>query len=66
MTEEEIREGLDRWFGHADFRPGQYAPIEAVVNGRDAVVITPTATPDVRRDIIAQLKLEGRSSAAGQ
>ena len=42
MTEEEIREGLDRWFGHADFRPGQYAPIEAVVNGRDAVVIMPT------------------------
>ena len=42
MTEAEICEGLDRWFGHADFRPGQYAPIEAVVNGRDAVVIMPT------------------------
>ena len=42
MTAAEIREGLDRWFGHADFRPGQYAPVEAVVNGRDAVVIMPT------------------------
>jgi len=42
MTEAEIHEGLDRWFGHEDFRPGQYAPIEAVVNGRDAVVIMPT------------------------
>ena len=42
MTEAEIREGLDRWFGHDDFRAGQYAPVEAVVNGRDAVVIMPT------------------------
>jgi len=42
MTEEEIREGLDRWFGHEDFRAGQYEPIEAVVNGRDAVVVMPT------------------------
>ena len=42
MTETEIKEGLDRWFGYEDFRAGQYAPIEAVVNGRDAVVIMPT------------------------
>ena len=42
MTEEDIREGLDRWFGYDDFRAGQYAPVEAVVNGRDAVVIMPT------------------------
>ena len=42
MTEAEIHEGLDRWFGYDDFREGQYAPIEAVVNGRDAVVIMPT------------------------
>ena len=42
MTKSEIKEGLDRWFGHEDFRAGQYAPIEAVVNGRDAVVIMPT------------------------
>ncbi len=42
MESEEIREGLDRWFGHDDFRAGQYAPIEAVVNGRDAVVVMPT------------------------
>ena len=37
MTQDEIFAGLDRWFGHDDFRTGQYAPIEAVVNGRDAV-----------------------------
>ena len=42
MTESEIKEGLDRWFGHDDFRPGQYAPVEAVTNGRDAVVVMPT------------------------
>jgi len=42
MTEEEIKEGLSRWYGFDDFRAGQYAPVEAVVNGRDAVVIMPT------------------------
>ena len=42
MTEDEIREGLSRWFGHEDFREGQFAPIEAVTNGRDAVVVMPT------------------------
>ena len=42
LTQEEIFAGLDRWFGHDDFRAGQYAPIEAVVNGRDAVVVMPT------------------------
>lgn len=42
MSEDEIREGLDRWFGHEDFRAGQYAPVEAVTNGRDAVIIMPT------------------------
>ena len=42
MTESEIKEGLDRWFGHDDFRAGQYAPVEAVTNGRDAVVVMPT------------------------
>ena len=42
MTQDEIFAGLDRWFGHDDFRTGQYAPIEAVVNGRDAVVVMPT------------------------
>ncbi len=42
MTVDEITEGLERWFGFADFRAGQLAPIEAVTNGRDAVVIMPT------------------------
>ena len=42
LSEAEIKEGLDRWFGHEDFRAGQYAPIEAVTNGRDAVVVMPT------------------------
>ena len=48
MTGEEIKEGLDRWFGYEDFREGQAAPIEAVVNGRDAVVIMPTGAGKCR------------------
>ncbi len=42
MTEDVIREGLERWFGYADFRPGQFEPVSAVLNGRDAVVVMPT------------------------
>lgn len=42
MTEDEIKDGLSRWYGFDDFRDGQLAPISAVLNGRDAVVIMPT------------------------
>ena len=31
-------------FGHADFRPGQWEPIRAVLAGRDAVVVMPTGS----------------------
>ena len=31
-------------FGHDDFQDGQWAPIEAVLEGRDAVVIMPTGS----------------------
>ena len=60
MTETEIREGLDRWFGYDDFRDGQYAPIEAVVNGRDAVpfrllrLVAHRSGPGLRAPFVAQ------------
>jgi ATP-dependent DNA helicase RecQ len=31
-------------FGHSDFQPGQWEPIEAVLGGRDAVVVMPTGS----------------------
>jgi ATP-dependent DNA helicase RecQ len=31
-------------FGHADFRRGQWEPIEALLNGRDALVVMPTGS----------------------
>ena len=31
-------------FGHADFQPGQWPAIEAVMNGRDSVVVMPTGS----------------------
>ena len=33
---------LARFYGYRSFRPGQYEVIEAVANGRDAVVLMPT------------------------
>src|SRR3954469_10512906 len=38
----EAREVLRERFGHAAFRPGQSAAIEAVLAGRDAAVLLPT------------------------
>lgn len=34
---------LDR-FGHHDFRPGQWEPIQAILSGRDALVVMPTGS----------------------
>jgi len=31
-------------FGHADFQPGQWEPIHAVLEGRDALVVMPTGS----------------------
>ena len=41
---ESIDEGVKRWFGHVAFRPGQREAVEAVVSGRDAVVVMPTGS----------------------
>ena len=41
MEQSQMNEVLAR-FGHADFREGQRAPIEAVLRGDDAVVVMPT------------------------
>ena len=31
-------------FGHSDFRPGQWAPVQAALSGRDALVVMPTGS----------------------
>src|SRR5256886_12616063 len=31
-------------FGHQDFRPGQWQPLDAVLSGRDALVVMPTGS----------------------
>ena len=37
-------EGIQKWFGHDGFRPGQREAVAAVLAGRDAVVIMPTGS----------------------
>ncbi len=44
MNEEEMKQNLRKWFGHPDFREGQRAPVEAVLSGKDAVVVMPTGS----------------------
>jgi superfamily II DNA helicase RecQ len=41
-TLDDARSLLRRHFGHADFRGGQVSAIEAVLAGRDALVLMPT------------------------
>src|SRR5678809_212344 len=38
------RELLTRRFGHAEFQPGQWEPMQALLDGRDAVVVMPTGS----------------------
>ena len=39
-----IEEGLRKWFSHESFRSGQREAVEAVLGGRDAVVVMPTGS----------------------
>ncbi|MEO6865382.1 MAG: ATP-dependent DNA helicase RecQ [Gemmatimonadaceae bacterium] len=38
------RSMLSRRFGHADFRAGQWEPIDALLSGRDTLVVMPTGS----------------------
>ena len=39
---DQARDALKKYFGYADFRPGQAGVIEAVLTGRDALAVMPT------------------------
>ena len=43
-TKASARAVLRERFGHEDFRRGQWAPVEAVLHGRDALVVMPTGS----------------------
>ncbi len=44
VTRESARELLHDRFGHQDFRPGQWEPLNAVLSGHDALVVMPTGS----------------------
>lgn len=44
ITKEEARALLQNRFGHTSFRKGQWEPIKALLEGRDALVIMPTGS----------------------
>jgi ATP-dependent DNA helicase RecQ len=43
-SKSEVRELLRERFGHGDFRKGQWEPINALLEGRDALVVMPTGS----------------------
>ncbi len=43
-TKARARDVLRERFGHDDFRTGQWAPVKAVLEGRDALVVMPTGS----------------------
>jgi ATP-dependent DNA helicase RecQ len=44
ITKASARKLLRDRFGHQDFRPGQWEPLEAVLSGHDALVVMPTGS----------------------
>ena len=44
LTKEAARTLLRERFGHSSFRPGQWEPIRAILDGRDALVVMPTGS----------------------
>ena len=42
--EQRARSVLTERFGHADFNRGQWPPMQAALEGRDAVVVMPTGS----------------------
>src|SRR6478752_7499809 len=52
ITQARARAILEDRFGHADFQHGQWPPIRALLEGRDAVVVMPTGSG---KSIIYQL-----------
>jgi ATP-dependent DNA helicase RecQ len=42
MTQTNLESELQRWFGHAAFRPGQREIVEALLAGRSALAVLPT------------------------
>jgi ATP-dependent DNA helicase RecQ len=55
----EARALLHDRFGHRDFRKGQWAPIEALLDGRDALVVMPTGSGKSLIYQLAALALPG-------
>jgi ATP-dependent DNA helicase RecQ len=55
----EARALLRQRFGHADFRKGQWEPIKALLDGRDALVVMPTGSGKSLIYQLAALSLPG-------
>src|SRR5918998_1776737 len=44
LTKADARRVLRERFGHEDFKPGQWEPMRAVLDGRDSIVVMPTGS----------------------
>src|ERR687890_152571 len=44
LTKADARRVLRERFGHEDFKSGQWEPVRAVLDGRDAIVVMPTGS----------------------
>src|SRR4026207_874177 len=59
VTKAEALALLRERFGHSDFRKGQWAPINALLDGRDALVVMPTGSGKSLIYQLAALALPG-------
>src|SRR5215212_5967791 len=59
VSRSRARAVLTQRFGHEEFQPGQWEPISAVLNGRDALVVMPTGSGKSLVYQLPALMLEG-------
>jgi ATP-dependent DNA helicase RecQ len=54
-----VREAAERWFGHRELLPGQEEAVQAVLDGRDVLLVAPTGAGKSLAYQLAGLLLDG-------
>src|SRR5688500_1813769 len=54
-----VREAASRWFGHRELLPGQEEAVQALLDGRDVLLVAPTGAGKSLAYQLAGLLLDG-------
>ena len=54
-----VREAAERWFGHRELLPGQEEAVQALLDGRDVLLVAPTGAGKSLAYQLAGMLLDG-------